>query len=460
MKRMILVLLCAMALLGQSAANLGTEAKAATPPVYSPRDGAMAFNIPRGPGRGTKNQQYAIIKQLNAAINATPRGQHIHMAMYLLNVSSTADALIAAHRRGVRVRILIDDGERRSDITRLRRVLGTRKGPGSFVATCSRGCMSRNKSTQHAKFYLFSRAGNSKHVSMISSANPYRGNTLISWNNMHTIAGNQKIYTALHKYFYDMLPDRSRPYYSPSHVISGRHTLFFFPQRFQTRTPWMSALNAVSCTGVASGYGMRGRTRIRVAQWGWTTGRVDLANKLRSLHARGCNVEVILNKGRTNKSVFQALLRPTSRGKVKVYDAWYDSNKDGIASHYNHHKVLTISGKWLGNPRTNVVYTGSQNWSVQAFTDNNDIIHRIHGYREHKAYMVNLNLMRDRVGRRVYRVPSNPKIPDERSRAMAADGSEHLPLARDRYVAGTNPKAPTSDGFLKEGAELEEFAEE
>jgi len=456
MKRIVVVLVCAMALLGQSVAPVSAPEATAASRVYSPANGAMAFNVPRGPGRGTANQQYAIIKQLNAAIRSTGRGQTIHMAMYLLNVGSTADALIAAHRRGANVRILIDDGERRSDITRLRRALGTNKRSRSFVATCSRGCMSRNKSTQHAKFYLFSKSGYSPYVSMISSANPYRGNTLISWNNMHTITHDKKIYDALYRYFYAMLPDRSRANYVPYRVTSGRNTLFFFPQRSQAARPeWVRALNGVSCTGMARGYGIRGRTRIRVAQWGWTTGRVDIANKLRSLHARGCNVEVILNKGRTNKSVFQALLKPTSRGKVKVYDAWYDGDKDGIASHYNHHKTMTIDGKWFGKSRR-IVYTGSQNWSVQAFTDNNDIIFRIDdSYRVHKAYMVNLNLMRDRVARRVWTVPSNPKIPDERGRMVPNTQVE----ARERYVPGTNPKAPTPDGFLKEGAPLEEFGE-
>lgn len=458
MKRFALVLTCAMALLGSSLPGISpVEAKAATRPVYSPRNGDMAFNVPRGPGRGTRAQQYAIITQLNRAINAAPPRSTIHMAMYLLNVSSTADALIAAHRRRVNVRVLIDDGERRADITRVRRVLGTRKvpvnRPGSFVATCSRGCMSANKSTQHAKFYLFSKSGNSSYVSLISSANPYRGNSLISWNNQHTIVGDLTVYRSLIRYFYDMLPDRSRANYAPYRVTSGRNTLFFFPQRSTAARPeWLRALNGVSCTGMARGYGIRGRTRIRVAQWGWTTGRVDIANKLRSLHARGCNVEVILNKGRTNKSVFQALLRPTARGKVKVYDAWYDGNKDGIASHYNHHKVMTIDGKWFGRSRR-IVYTGSQNWSIQAFTDNNDLIYRIDdSYRAHKAYMVNLNLMRDRAGRRVTTVPDNPKIPDERGRLTAPD-------ARERLVPGADPKIPTPDGYLKEGAEFEEFAE-
>lgn len=319
--------------------------------------------------------------------------------------------------------------------------------------------MSNAKSTMHAKFLLLSQSGNSKWVSMISSGNPFRGNVMASWNNNHTIV-DAKIYRALHRYFYDMLPDRNRRNYRPAAMSSGRTSLFFFPQASQRRTEWLSALNGVRCTGVARGYGVQGRTRIRVAQWGWTTSRVDLANKLRSLHAQGCKVEVILNKGLVNKAVFRALLRPTKRGKVRVYDAWRDGNRNGVPSHYHHHKVMTIDGKWRGRSQR-VVYTGSQNWSLQGTTVNNDIILRYIGdNRIHGAYMTNLNMIRNRVGRRITTVPANPKIPRQRGR-VAPDGSQPLvPAPDERYVPGTDPKVPTSDGFLKEGVELEEFAEE
>lgn len=434
----------ALALLGPFVATAGV-ADATTTPPYSPRDREMAFNIPRGKGHGTYAQQNAIIYQLNRAINAAPRGSDVRMAMYLFNVKSTADAVIAAHRRGVNMKLLIDDGERRSDITRVRRVLGTNRSARSYVATCSHSCHSRKTSTMHAKFYLFSTSGKSRNVALISSANPYRGNSLISWNNQHTLVNNRPIYGALYNYFNDMLKDRTTADYRPHTVVSGRYSLFLFPQGHQTKTEWLSALNGVSCTGMARGYGIRGRTRIRVAQWGWTTGRSDLANKLRELHARGCNVEVILNKGRTNKAVFEALLKNTSRGKLKVYDAWWDGNQNGIAGLYNHHKVMTIDGKWRGRS-TRVVYTGSQNFSVQATTVNDDLIYRMYGgYSEHKTYMVYLNLMRDRSARRVYSVPDNPKIQEERGRV--APGQDPQPVS------------PEDQGYLKENAEDEEFAE-
>ena len=49
----------------------------------------------------------------------------IRIATYLFDIDSTADKLIAAYRRGVRVQLLVDDGENSSQLVRVRNALGT-----------------------------------------------------------------------------------------------------------------------------------------------------------------------------------------------------------------------------------------------------------------------------------------------------------------------------------------------
>ena len=56
-------------------------------------------------------------------------------------------------------------------------------------------------SVLHSKFYLFSDIGVAKNVTMISSANPHNVNTKASWNNIHTIYNNAKLYNSLRGYF-------------------------------------------------------------------------------------------------------------------------------------------------------------------------------------------------------------------------------------------------------------------
>lgn len=435
MKRILCLVVVALMALGSQP----MAADGATTSPYSPKNSTV-FNNPKG----TSAQQRAIITQLDRAIDAAPRGSTIRMAQYLFNIDSTADKLIRAHQRGVNVHILIDDGERRSEITRVRRAIGTDRRKRSYVTTCSHSCMSNEASTMHAKFYLFSQAGSSRWVTMISSANPYTGNTYNSWNNLHTIVGDTTLYNSLNRYFNDMLPDRTNHNYYRT-TSSGKYKIYLFPRAPQpgvNTIALLDVLNHTACTGVAPGYGINGRTRIRVAMWGWTTSRVDIAQRLQVLHSRGCHVEVILNKGRTNRSVLVALLKPSSRyGQMKVYDAWYDGNQNGIASLYMHHKLLTISGKWFGDPATKIVYTGSQNFSAQGTLVNNDMILRIRDSRVHYQYMVNLNYIRDRYTRRMRTVPLITKI---NTATVAPDAVSPLRVA------------PESDGFLPEGSELTE----
>ena len=68
---------------------------------------------------------------------------------------------------------------------------------------------------------------------MISSANPYTGNTYNSWNNNHTIVGDTTIYNSLTKYFTDMLADRTNLNYFRV-TTSGKYTMYLYPQAART----------------------------------------------------------------------------------------------------------------------------------------------------------------------------------------------------------------------------------
>ena len=83
----------------------------------------------------------------------------------------------------------------------------------------------------HSKFYLFSPGrATPDYVSMVGSANPYKGNIYNSWNDSHTIVGNKTIYDSLNKYFNDMLKDKTNLNYYRT-ATSGKYKLYFFPRR-------------------------------------------------------------------------------------------------------------------------------------------------------------------------------------------------------------------------------------
>ena len=174
---------------------------------------------------GSRKKELRIITQINKAIDATPAGGEIRMAQYLFDLGSVARKLVAAHRRGVSVQVLIDDGENNKHIRKVRRALGTNKKARSFVATCSHSCMSNGTSVIHAKFYLFSVAGKARYVSMISSANPYTGNTYNSWNNNHTIVGDTTIYDSLIAVLHRHARRQEEPQLLPGHQERQVHDL-------------------------------------------------------------------------------------------------------------------------------------------------------------------------------------------------------------------------------------------
>lgn len=354
---------------------------------YSPGVSTV-FNDPKG----DRVEQLAIIRHINRSIDATPPGATIRIAQYAFDIPSSERKLLAAHKRGVSVQMLIDyhkawgampwqDRVTTKQTKQLIEALGTNKKNKSFVTMCKAACMSSRRSAMHAKFYLFSTVGSSHWVSMVSSANLTNTNSKLSWNNIHTIVGDTKIYVSLTQYFADMIKDKDDPNYYRT-TTSGRYKLYFYPHQEKPGTrsvALLDVLDHVACDGAAKGYGTTdGHTLIRLAMYSWDTARLDIANQLWRLHNQGCKVQIILNTGRTSNPVRQTLLKRSMKyDKLAVYDAWLDYNGDGRANLYMHHKTLMINGVWFGRPNTKVTYTGSQNFVGNATRDNNELVLRI-----------------------------------------------------------------------------------
>ncbi|MBN3928861.1 phosphatidylserine/phosphatidylglycerophosphate/cardiolipin synthase family protein [Streptomyces verrucosisporus] len=87
-------------LLGALLAPAGTAAGEVAAPVTT---GAV-FNDPQG----TTARKNAVKDHIIGAVNATQSGRTIRAALYALADQDYADALIAAHDRGVQVRVVLD----------------------------------------------------------------------------------------------------------------------------------------------------------------------------------------------------------------------------------------------------------------------------------------------------------------------------------------------------------------
>ncbi|MFE9655887.1 hypothetical protein [Micromonospora sp. NPDC006431] len=115
---------------------------------------ALVFSRPTG----TAAQQNAIFIQLARIIDRVPAGGEIQMSWFGFDVTDVIDSattpdlpgrLLNAHRRGVRVKIILDQGQvSQRPYQRLLPVLGSNDTAGSYIVHCAdkfpgadRGCI-------------------------------------------------------------------------------------------------------------------------------------------------------------------------------------------------------------------------------------------------------------------------------------------------------------------------------
>ncbi|MFT4167033.1 MAG: phospholipase D-like domain-containing protein [Microlunatus sp.] len=392
---------------------------------------------------GGKTAERRIQTKLDKTISATPKGATITMAMYLFSQKSTADRLIAAHKRGVNVRFLIDNGAwDAKQIKRLRKAFGTNSTKRSFVVKCNKGsCMSNYPyGTIHVKYYLFSQSGTAKNVSIVSSANPHRVNIYNSFNNSHTIANDPVIYNRLMTYFSDMIKNKqNHTYGNGKDTTSGAYTLYFYPQRTASGgqvIQYLNVLNTVKCT-TASNMGSKGRTVVRMSMWGFTNPRMDVAKKLWSLHNAGCKVDVTLNRGRASRTIMRQLLKKSKKyGQMVVENAWKDKNLNDYAEQYTHHKAMIING-YVEGKNQRVVWTGSQNLTSNGSLYNDDMVLRVIGSTNYFAYSKNFTYIQ----KKSKRLRSTP--PPIHLKSKRSDDGISLETSSDDYAA---QRAEMEDG--------------
>jgi hypothetical protein len=386
------------------------SAQADEPPSsYTPVTGAL-FNNPTG----TRSEQLTLMNQVMNAVNSVPAGSIIRIAAYSFGHPTAKEtfaddlvkALIAAKQRGVQVRLLIDSAHYGATDTpqlkALRNALGTDRSKTSYIRTCKYGCMSSKLSYMHSKLYLFSRAGGATHVSMISSANPAETGISKSWNNTYTIANNKTMYDANVDNFNDMLPDKTNTDYY--HTVSGGPCepsgspaaickLYYYPRAGSTPSSdtIYNVLSDVTCTGASTGYGVNGKTVIKISAYAWTSLRLYIAQKLTELKGKGCNIEVIYPADNVDTKVTAELLKKN----IGVYNGRLDLNNDGVNDLYPHSKYLLINGVYQGNPKVKAVYTASQNLTNNSLRESNEVMLRIPIDSVYDDYVKNFGLMKD-----------------------------------------------------------------
>jgi phosphatidylserine/phosphatidylglycerophosphate/cardiolipin synthase-like enzyme len=370
---------------------------------YQPPKGPL-FNNPMGGPRS----RLRIERHLLAAIRHVPKGERIRISAYSLDRPSVADALIAAKRRGVKVQVLLNDHIVPPAQRRIAAVLGRKTTKANFLYRCDSGCRAQKTefNNLHSKFYLFSKTGRAENVVMLGSANMTLNAVRWQWNDLWTGRDQPVLYQYFTDLFNDMRKDydvRQPPFEfcdtSPvCDLNTNKHYNWVFPK---VSTPAddvvMQILNNVQCLYTDPVTGETKRTLLRLSMHTMRGNRGDyIADKIRSMYAEGCNFKVQYGlMGFYTKGHIGA---PTARGRIPLRSTGFDLDPDKEedpleeVERYTHQKYLVIRGSWLGNPATEIVFTGSSNWASLG-TPQDEIIFTIRGAKTVDKYLRNWNFM-------------------------------------------------------------------
>jgi phosphatidylserine/phosphatidylglycerophosphate/cardiolipin synthase-like enzyme len=333
------------------------------------------FNDPTVPAK-----QHVIVNHIRSLIQGAATGSSVRMAIYHFSDANVAADLVAAHNRGVDVRIVQDFSD---SATAASKTLKTALGSRVTVCTKDRACIG-NAGTpiMHNKFFLFSNTSGSTNVVVQGSANLNAGNSTRLWNNAVTLVGNTALYNSYLGYFNDLSAKaKNNDYYRSANA--GNAKTYFFPRAGsdESSDTIYNMLNEnVTCEGNSSVGTETGRTIIRIAMWYFS--RDDIARKLRQLADQKCWIEVV-----------HTTLDAGSRGHLAGHDriVLYQ-----IAGTYEvHSKYMLIEGTYAGKKDTKWVMTGSHNYSTAALRENDETLLRIESGPIHDQYRSNFWALRE-----------------------------------------------------------------
>jgi hypothetical protein len=398
------VLLVAAALVLSSAPALAVPAVLAVDRIErAPTDGAT-FNDPSAPPGPARTR---IVRSVNSIIDSTPRGAILRLTQYNLTCGSTVEALLRAIRRGVQVRIVVNDRvlgesvEQRPLYKRFERLLGTNHKKDTFFIICNHGCRTGSGGAMHTKFLSINRIKTDGGALVRDVLMTASGNLTCGWatdrqyNDQFALIGHDKLSDTFNTIFKQLARD-VRPSQPFQVIMNGRYKAWFFPNPGGDRSedPIWRALNGVRCAG-AVGAGRDGRTVVRVIMFTWNGLRgLNLARKLYQLDQDGCHVEVLV--GAPGPEVLREIRRPGRNGGAEVWDTRKDRNLDGELDLYTHMKVLMINGRIEADRSVRQVFTGSANWTPQAFTSGDELLLRIEGNPYYGQYARQFDFIRAR----------------------------------------------------------------
>ncbi|QNS02547.1 phospholipase D-like domain-containing protein [Streptomyces xanthii] len=349
-----------------------------------------SFNDPENP-----DAQMNVMGPIIESINSAGCGQTIRVAMYSIGSTQPgpefADALIAAHQRGVIVKALMDYHSDNAIWQSMVDELGNDPRASSFAALCPGGCLTHySGSALHAKYYMLSGGSDANRTVTVSSANPTSAQARTAWNSAFTVKGNVDLYNSYARYFTAMAkgarggPGPLVPDYYSSAGGQAARTLsppsYQWPKARSKSDTWVDFLNNVKAPAT-----------INIAMFQWTShgkpgdrNYLELPKKLVRLAQSGVKIRILFTAGQVDSSV-QTYLK--DRPNIDVHDTTRGIDANGNALHYTHDKYMMVSGGYAGNANSRIVFAGSSNWTSNGVWHNDESDLKLTGRTSYDAFM-------------------------------------------------------------------------
>jgi len=263
-------------------------------------------------------------------------------------MTRVADALLAAHRRGVHVQVLMNSHSAQwVPAEKLVPVLGSDPTKDSFFVL-AHGSARGTGGVTHEKAWTFSQVGSTPDVVMIGSTNLTGYGTGVQFSDNYTYAGRADVYDVYARLFAVQKLDRAVAHpYVVDDVDHG--SAYFFPKPGTTAAtdPVVARIDALP-----SGPG----TTIRVSQFSWWDDRGRwIAKALAAKSRTGTHVEVL-----AGESVGSGIKDTLRAAGIAVHPGvWADGKRI--------HTKLMLADWTDGTGVHRSIWTGSDNWADQSF---------------------------------------------------------------------------------------------
>lgn len=302
-------------------------------------------------------------------------GSRIRIAVFNFSRNNVSAELVAAARRGVDVRIVLDGGTPTDPGTEVP-ALRTGLGAANVTVCTAPGTSCIGTGIMHHKTFLFSQLSDGSRNVVVQASHNLTTTQLSMHNNAVIIRGDDALFAGYESVWEDLRRDIENPNYY--RIIDGTYATraYFFPRSSGDTT--VSILDNASCDATS---------RIRVAMAFFTDARIEVAQALARRARAGCSVSVVIGNGEIPAGT-NVLSTLRAAGVVVTL---YPTRTNGWGLHS---KYLLIDAPYTG-ARRQLVFTGSHNWTGPALTSNDESLLKLEDTTLFNTYLNDWNHVRN-----------------------------------------------------------------